>query len=48
MASKWFGPGEKERRKAIIWEEKEKERLQEENQKTIPTASLTMGDLATA
>lgn len=47
-ASKWFGPGEKERRKAILWEEKEKERLQEENQKTIPTVSLTMGDWATA
>ena len=35
VASKWFGPGEKER-------------LQEENQKTIPTVSLTMGDWATA
>jgi integrase len=48
VASKWFGPGERERRKAILWEEKEKERLQEENQKTIPTVSLTMGDWATA
>jgi integrase len=48
VASKWFGPGEKERRKAIIWEEQEKARLQEENQRTTPSVSLTMGDWATA
>jgi integrase len=48
VASKWFGPSEKDRRKAILWEEQEKLRLQEENQKTIPSVSLTMGDWATA
>lgn len=30
VASKWFGRGGKEQRKAIIWEEAEKERLMEE------------------
>ena len=48
VASKWFGPGEKERRKAILWEEEEKKRLQEESRQPIPTVSLTMGEWATA
>jgi integrase len=30
VSSKWFRKGEKERRKAIIWEEEEKKRLEEE------------------
>ncbi|OIP93314.1 MAG: hypothetical protein AUK55_08505 [Syntrophobacteraceae bacterium CG2_30_61_12] len=30
VATKWFGKGEKERRKAIIWEEEEKKRLEKE------------------
>ena len=30
VSSKWFTKGEKERRKAIIWEEEEKKRLEEE------------------
>jgi len=47
VASKWFGQGEKERRKAIIWEEAEKKRIQEEGKQT-PTESLTMVRWATA
>jgi integrase len=38
-ASKWFGQGEKERRLAILWEEKTKGEL--EKQRTIPTIFLT-------
>lgn len=38
-ASKWFGQGEKERRLAILWEEKTKVGI--ENQRTIPTTFLS-------
>lgn len=48
VATKWFGQGERERRKAIIWEEAEKKRIQEENREPTPTESLTMGEWATA
>jgi integrase len=43
VASKWFGKGEKERRKAILWEEEEKKRLAQ----PIPTVSLTLSAWAT-
>lgn len=42
LRSKWFGQGEKERRKAILWEEDQKKLIQEESKKkpAIPTVSL--------
>lgn len=48
LASKWFGQGEKERRKAILWEEQEKKRILEEKKQPTRTESLTMGQWATA
>jgi len=48
VASKWFGKGEKERRKAIIWEEKEKTRLEEEQkerEREIPTPTGSLRPL---
>lgn len=48
VASKWFGQGERERRKAILWEEQEKKRILEESKKPTRTESLTMGEWATA
>lgn len=48
VATKWFGQGERERRKAIIWEEAEKKRILEESKKPTRTESLTMGEWATA
>ncbi|MCE5333458.1 MAG: site-specific integrase [Desulfobacteraceae bacterium] len=37
VATKWFGDGEKEHRKAIIWEEETMKRLAVEAEKMIPT-----------
>ncbi len=48
VASRWFGQGEREKRKAIIWEEEEKKRILEESKRLTPTGSLTMGDWATS
>jgi integrase len=49
VATKWFGQGERERRKAILWEEAEKKRIREESKKPqTRTESLTMGNWATA
>ena len=47
VASKWFGKGEKERRKAILWEEEEKKRLSKEAKQPTPTASLLLSAWAT-
>jgi integrase len=44
VASKWFGSGKQEYKKAVVWEEEEKQRLQEEAQKETPTDSLSFLD----
>lgn len=41
-ASKWFGQGEKERRKAIIWEEEKRRQIEEEVKKRTVTEFLTL------
>ena len=44
VASKWFGSGKKDRRKAILWEEETKKGLLEEARRTTPTDSLSLLD----
>lgn len=43
-ASRWFGSGKKEYRKAVVWEEKTRKWLLEEARRTIPTDSLSLLD----
>lgn len=44
-ASRWFGSGKKEYRKAVVWEEETRKWLREEAQKKTLTASLSFLDL---